>query len=108
MGLPTLRCHTSTVTAQPFDSARTVVGRWGSVPADLSSRCVAFARRKPTSTRSANGSECVEVAMADVASGARASAVFLRDSKNPSGPVITLTSLQWRAFIAGVKEGSIG
>ncbi|MEV6983366.1 DUF397 domain-containing protein [Sphaerisporangium sp. NPDC051017] len=46
--------------------------------------------------------------MADVASGARASAVFLRDSKNPSGPVITLTSLQWRAFIAGVKEGSIG
>ncbi|MEU8272253.1 DUF397 domain-containing protein [Sphaerisporangium sp. NPDC049002] len=59
------------------------------------------------STRSANGSECVEVAMVGNASdtGVQPPLVLLRDSKNPSGPVLAVASVQWRAFIGGVKEG---
>jgi hypothetical protein len=59
------------------------------------------------STRSANGSECVEAALVgnDSKEGVQAPSVLLRDSKNPSGPILSVTSVQWRAFIGGVKEG---
>jgi hypothetical protein len=63
------------------------------------------------STRSANGSECVEVATVVGASDAGAlapSLVLLRDSKHPSGPILTFASVQWRAFIGGVKDGRFG
>jgi len=46
-----------------------------------------------------NGGACVEVArnLHDV--------VAVRDSKNPHGPVLTVESAGWRAFIADVKVG---
>jgi hypothetical protein len=61
------------------------------------------------STRSANGSECVEVATVGNSSdaGAQAPSVLLRDSKNPSGPILTFMSVQWRDFIGGVKDGHL-
>jgi uncharacterized protein DUF397 len=31
--------------------------------------------------------------------------VLLRDSKDPSGPVIQFTHAEWRAFVNGVKSG---
>jgi len=31
--------------------------------------------------------------------------ILMRDSKNPDGPVLALTEAEWRAFIAGVKDG---
>jgi len=31
--------------------------------------------------------------------------VAVQDSKNPDGPVLTLTSAQWQSFAAGVKPG---
>jgi len=31
--------------------------------------------------------------------------VAVRDSKDPSGPVLVLTPHEWRAFVAGVRDG---
>ncbi|GAA2984512.1 DUF397 domain-containing protein [Streptosporangium longisporum] len=46
-----------------------------------------------------NGGDCVEVARL---SGAR---VGVRDSKDPSGPALVLTSGQWAAFTGWVRAG---
>ena len=50
------------------------------------------------SARSAHNGCCVEVAM-------RPGAVGVRDSKDPSGPVLIFDVDAWRAFVAGVKRG---
>ena len=51
------------------------------------------------STRSGpNCDNCVEVAfVADV--------IAVRDSKNPTGPVLVFTSDEWDAFVGGAKDG---
>ena len=49
------------------------------------------------SSRSGGTENCVEVA--DGLEGA----VAVRDSKNPAGPALTLTSRQWSAFVDAVK-----
>jgi Domain of unknown function (DUF397) len=46
-----------------------------------------------------NGGNCVEVAVAP------SSAVAVRDSKGPDGPKLAFTPGDWRAFVAGVKDG---
>jgi hypothetical protein len=51
------------------------------------------------STRCTNGGQCVEVAQ--LPDGG----VLLRDSKNPTGPVLTFTPAEWDAFTAGAKDG---
>jgi len=51
---------------------------------------------RKSSFSNTNG-ECVE--FAPVAGG-----VLIRDSKNPSGPVLTFTQGEWRAFLAGVRH----
>ncbi|MCS7484568.1 DUF397 domain-containing protein [Umezawaea endophytica] len=53
------------------------------------------------STFSEGGGECVEVAMAQ-------SGVLVRDSKNPAGPVLWFTKLEWIAFLYGVLAGEFG
>lgn len=50
------------------------------------------------STRSDQGN-CVEVAFA--ADGT----VGVRDSKNPTGPVLQFTPAEWDAFTGGVRDG---
>ncbi|WP_353944430.1 DUF397 domain-containing protein [Streptomyces sp. HUAS MG91] len=62
--------------------------------------CVEAARDFPGAARwrkstysNGSGGECVEVA--DGVPGI----VPVRDSKNPGGPVVTLTGTAWRAFI---------
>jgi hypothetical protein len=45
------------------------------------------------------GGNCVEVARN------LPRAVAVRDSKDPHGPVLTIESAAWRAFIADVKAG---
>ncbi|NIL59598.1 DUF397 domain-containing protein [Salinispora arenicola] len=53
------------------------------------------------STRSNNGGNCVEVA--DDLAGK----VGLRDSKDPSGPILTFSPAAWTTFIRATKtEGS--
>jgi hypothetical protein len=41
---------------------------------------------------------CVEVAHGD-------DQIAVRDAKDPSGPVLRFTVHEWRAFLAGVRDG---
>lgn len=50
------------------------------------------------SSRSSNQGQCVEVATLDDRHA-------VRDSKDPSGPILTFTAAQWSAFTAGVRAG---
>jgi hypothetical protein len=52
------------------------------------------------SSYSVNETQCVEVAY--LSTGGRA----VRDSKNPSGPLLHLTLDGWRAFLDGAKSGA--
>jgi len=51
-----------------------------------------------TSRRSAGNGACVEVAPA-------AGRVFLRDSKDPDGPVMQYPGSSWRVFTRAAKTG---
>ena len=51
-----------------------------------------------TSTHSANGSTCVEVAQN------LPGIVAVRDSKDSVGPALVFTQDEWRAFIENVRE----
>jgi Domain of unknown function (DUF397) len=52
-----------------------------------------------TSSYSNNGAARVEVA------GNMPGIVAVRDSKDRTGPVLVLTSAQWRQFTAGIRAG---
>ncbi|MEU1680851.1 DUF397 domain-containing protein [Micromonospora zamorensis] len=53
------------------------------------------------STRSNNGGECVEVT--DNLPGI----VGLRDSKDPSGPVLTFSPAAWATFVLAAKASTL-
>lgn len=53
------------------------------------------------STYSANGSTCVEVAR-----NVRG-VVAVRDSKNPEGPKLVFSPVQWQAFATGIRAGEL-
>jgi len=53
------------------------------------------------SARSGGNGNCVEVAFLD-------GAVAVRDSKDPSGPVLVFTPSEWEAFVGGVVDGEFG
>ncbi|WP_328471715.1 DUF397 domain-containing protein [Streptomyces sp. NBC_00448] len=55
-----------------------------------------------TSSYSANGGQCVEVA-ANLA--ASRGIVPVRDSKDPGGPVLAFPAEAFASFVAGVKAG---
>ncbi|GGV93671.1 hypothetical protein GCM10015535_57120 [Streptomyces gelaticus] len=57
------------------------------------------------SSYSSNGGDCIEVA-ANLA--ALHGVVPLRDSKNPSGPVLNTSAASFVSFVAGVKAGEFG
>jgi hypothetical protein len=50
------------------------------------------------SQRCAEGPNCVEISW-------DAAEVWVRDSKDPQGPVLRFTHSEWAAFVAGAKEG---
>ena len=54
------------------------------------------------STRSNNGGNCVEVATNLVATEG---VVLVRDSKNPTGPILAFSRGEWAAFVGGVEDG---
>lgn len=56
------------------------------------------------SSYSSNGGQCVEVA-ANLAP--THDLVPVRDSKNLSGPVLTVPAVAFSSFVAGVKSGSL-
>jgi len=53
---------------------------------------------RKSSRSGTNGGDCVEVAETP-------RVIFVRDSKDPSGPVLAFTVAEWRAFIDGAKVG---
>jgi hypothetical protein len=56
-------------------------------------------RWRTSSYSGGNGGECVQVT-ATCSTGR----VLIRDSKNPSGPVLTLTSAEWSRFMEHIKD----
>jgi hypothetical protein len=50
------------------------------------------------SSRSSADGACVEFSRLD-------EAVAVRDSKDPSGPVLVFGRAEWAAFVAGAKDG---
>ena len=54
--------------------------------------------RKSSRTNDGGGGACVEVA-------GLGNEVALRDSKNPSGPVLAITRAEWRFFLSGIQTG---
>jgi hypothetical protein len=57
---------------------------------------------RKASYSTSNGGGCVEVAQFP------ASAVAVRDSKDPAGPKLVFTAEEWRAFVATIKAGGFG
>ncbi|MET8625268.1 DUF397 domain-containing protein [Kitasatospora sp. NPDC004669] len=43
----------------------------------------------------------------EVALGSLPGAVPVRDSKDPSGPVLVFPAAAWEAFVAAVREGDL-
>ncbi len=59
---------------------------------------LARAAWKKSSRSGESGGNCVEVA--DLSWG-----IGVRDSKNPTGPMLILSHSQWENFLRGVKQG---
>jgi len=73
-----------------------MMDQWFSAPECDSSQCVEVQWRK-SQLSSTNGS-CVEV-------GVTPEEILVRDSKDPSGPVLSYTRDEWLAFLDGAKKG---
>jgi uncharacterized protein DUF397 len=69
---------------------------------------------KKSSISTGNGGSCVEVGFHKAAVSSNAGScvearicdcdeILVRDSKDPSGPVLTFNRNEWAAFLAGVK-----
>lgn len=58
-----------------------------------------------TSSYSENGGQCVEVA---TNLAAPHGIVPVRDSKNPTGPALTIPTTAFTTFVAGVRAGDFG
>ncbi len=56
-------------------------------------------RWRTSSYSGSNGGECVQVAAAP-----GAGRVLVRDSKDPDGPVLAVTSAEWHRFTGYVKQ----
>ncbi len=58
--------------------------------------------RKPARSNGSGGNNCVEIA--DLPDGG----ALVRDSKDPTGPVLHFTGHEWPIFIAAVKGNEFG
>ena len=53
---------------------------------------------RKSSASNSNGGDCVEVAFTEAG-------VLVRHSRNTTGPVLTFTQSEWRAFLTGTHNG---
>jgi hypothetical protein len=49
------------------------------------------------SSRTASGTQCVEISYSQ-------DIIFARDSKNPTGPTLTYSPTEWTAFLNSTKK----
>ncbi len=70
----------------------------------MASRGVDLSRAawQKSSHSGSNGGQCVEVARN------LPGVVAVRDSKDPAGPSLLVTTGEWRAFLDGVRRGGFG
>jgi hypothetical protein len=54
--------------------------------------------RKSSASGGSNSGDCVEVAFVE-------EGVLVRHSRNPSGPMLSFTPSEWRAFLTGAQNG---
>ena len=52
-----------------------------------------------------NGGDCVQVAAVCVGDTGQGELCAVRDSKNPSGPMLAFGPPQWRRFAVAIKAG---
>ena len=57
--------------------------------------------RKSSRSNHGGDGDCVDVA--DLPGR-----VAMRDSKDPTGPALTFTPVEWRAFLGGIRAGEFG
>ncbi len=62
---------------------------------------LSYAIWRKSSRSTGNGGNCVEVA------ANLPGAIAVRDSKDPSGPVLATDPAAWQTFTAAVKEGNL-
>lgn len=72
--------------------------RWRRASRCESGACVQVGADWTKSKRSAANGNCVETM-------AYQGDILVRDSKDPTGPVLRFTADEWAAFTAGVKDG---
>ena len=68
-------------------------------PRDLTPADLSGAAWRKSSHSGNNGGNCVEVAMN------LHGVVAVRDSKNPTGPILTFTPDEWRTFLGYLRQG---
>jgi hypothetical protein len=56
------------------------------------------------SSRSTQNGSCVEVGNVPAGGGTSPASVAVRDSKNPGGPVLTVSRADWHAFTSRIKR----
>jgi hypothetical protein len=57
-------------------------------------------RWRRSSYSGSTGGQCVEVAVAS-----HDSAIAVRDSKDPAGPVLRFAAAAWQSFLSGARRG---
>jgi len=62
---------------------------------------------RKSSYSNGSGGSCVEVTTLPGPASHNAQHIAVRDSKDPSGPVLTFTAHQWRQLTASIKAGDL-
>jgi hypothetical protein len=60
---------------------------------------------RKSSYSDANGGQCVEVAV--LTDDTATYRVGIRDSKNPTGPILTVTPAGWTDFVTALRTGQL-
>jgi hypothetical protein len=101
-GAPTVFDHLTEPASTPVASTALIDNMVNGVHESMTSKAITAdltgADWKKTGRSGPYTDNCVEVAFID-------GAIAVRDSKNPTGPVLVFTPGEWDAFVDGAKDG---